>query len=328
MGGGRGRVCSGSTPSMRSVDLGALPPGLSLMSDGTVTGQPMSAGRYNLRVQAAQAGLTSATADYVIDVRAAPSDAGTPTDASLTVDANFADAEAVGADALTPHRDASLVADAAGDAGPSDDAGPSVDVGSSGEDATVDSGAAMGRDAQFDADAGESRDIDGGAGDARNRPPSAPRLHAPADAARGLTPPITFRWGASSDPDGDALTYFLHVCEDPTFSACTPLPVSHVARMRAMYAGAGWLAGLLLILGALRRRLPRWLLVFALLVAACSSGDFERDDFACGGGQRGAELHHRRMITRALRLATAPRALRGARPSSRGRCCARSPRRS
>lgn len=61
-----------------------------------------------------------------------------------------------------------------------------------------------------------------------NRPPSAPVVTAPANgstvvvggttSAVAPTTPINITWNASSDPDGDAITYQWQVAADPTFA--------------------------------------------------------------------------------------------------------------
>ena len=50
-----------------------------------------------------------------------------------------------------------------------------------------------------------------------NNPASAAKLIAPADGEVNVDPPTTFEWTPSIDPDGDAVTYDLMVCDDPNF---------------------------------------------------------------------------------------------------------------
>jgi hypothetical protein len=58
----------GVKPYHWTVTAGVLPPGLSLSDDGTVSGEPTTAGKYGFTIQAADSGDSKATIPGVIDV--------------------------------------------------------------------------------------------------------------------------------------------------------------------------------------------------------------------------------------------------------------------
>lgn len=114
-------------------------------------------------------------------------------------------------------------------------------------------------------------------------PPTAPVLLSPENGAVDVSVPVTFKWQASTDPDGDALTYELAYATDPTMAGATVITVASTASsLDARYASAeAGGAGVVLLAGALwlgsapgRRRIMLALAAMALLlmVAACGSG--------------------------------------------------------
>ncbi len=130
----------------------------------------------------------------------------------------------------------------------------------------------------------------GGFGSPGNYRPEAPQLVSPADGETGLDTTVEFVWERSTDPDGDTVTYNLHVCEDNGFTTgCISREnISSAWNGGIYYAGAG--SGLLLFVtifagGALilKRKGKTALLLVVILISAsalvsCGSG---------GGGSGG-----------------------------------------
>lgn len=112
-------------------------------------------------------------------------------------------------------------------------------------------------------------------------PPSIPELISPSDGQTGLGTTVTFVWVASSDPEGDTLTYSVTVCEDTGFEGCDPELVtqSKPRKTNMMFAGYGigfLMAGMILISGIRNRRTVLMViglfLLTGLLQTSCSSG--------------------------------------------------------
>jgi YVTN family beta-propeller protein len=103
-----------------------------------------------------------------------------------------------------------------------------------------------------------------------NNPPSKPELVYPAINQTGLGTEVTFIWKKSTDPDGDAITYNLYVCEDPGFIGCHPMQTASLYENRYFFAGISGLAGLLvvgiMISGGLSRRRKILFLITVILV--------------------------------------------------------------
>jgi len=119
-----------------------------------------------------------------------------------------------------------------------------------------------------------------------NNPPSAPTLVYPANTQAGLSTPVTFIWKKSSDPDGDPVTYNLHVCEDQSFAGCSPVQIASVDKEKVIYAGMGvWHATGLFLFGiviSLRLQKRKVLLLFAMILTALTLF------ISCGGGGGGS----------------------------------------
>ncbi len=128
-----------------------------------------------------------------------------------------------------------------------------------------------------------------GLSSAANNVPVAPVLVTPEDGTTGLASPVLLGWNASTDPDGDTLSYQLYLCDNAGFSGCdTPLYMAaYVASASYENRGislAGTGIGIVLIgialSGGLSRRRKMALLLAALLMAGALLG-------ACGGGGGG-----------------------------------------
>jgi len=128
-----------------------------------------------------------------------------------------------------------------------------------------------------------------------NNPPSMPELIVPADGQPQLTTTLAFVWEKSSDPDGDALTYDLYVCEDGEFmTGCiNETGISYHPDNSIYYAGITGSGTVLLIMGGImifmgihgeRRKISLLLAIMAIagiLLISCGSG---------GGGSSGGEV--------------------------------------
>ncbi len=51
-----------------------------------------------------------------------------------------------------------------------------------------------------------------------NNPPSRPKPKSPKHRGKGHGKKVEFTWEKSTDPDGDRVSYQLHICEDPSFT--------------------------------------------------------------------------------------------------------------
>lgn len=115
-----------------------------------------------------------------------------------------------------------------------------------------------------------------------DNPPSKPELLYPTNDLTLLQTPITFRWKKSVDPDGDAVTYDLYVCENQSFTGCYPARLSSVdtksssAASIVGYAAGLFVIGLIVSDGLSRRRkillLLAVVLVFGMLFVSCGGG--------------------------------------------------------
>jgi hypothetical protein len=112
-------------------------------------------------------------------------------------------------------------------------------------------------------------------------PPSIPQLIYPSNNQIGLKTTLEFSWEKCSDPDGDSITYNLHVCEDGDFiTGCiTNENISFANKKEIYYAGTG--TGLLLfgvvLAGNIKGRKKIALLLAVLVITAVLS-------ISCGSG--------------------------------------------
>jgi len=113
-----------------------------------------------------------------------------------------------------------------------------------------------------------------------NTPPTTVALVSPADGATGLGTSLPFVWKTATDPDGDSLSYQFFLCEDQTFTGCTPTVVASVEKA-IDYAGAGGLLPLVIfgtVLGGIGLRRRKWLMMAIVslaivgLVSSCGGG--------------------------------------------------------
>jgi len=80
-----------------------------------------------------------------------------------------------------------------------------------------------------------------GLSSATNNPPSSSDLISPANGQKGLGKKVGFRWKKTKDPDGDAVSYSLYLCNDPNLATgCTSITVADSGILRSSsitYAG-------------------------------------------------------------------------------------------
>jgi hypothetical protein len=118
-----------------------------------------------------------------------------------------------------------------------------------------------------------------------NNPPSVPKLIYPINGEIVDPTSVTFKWEASSDPDGDTIEYELYYCEDPDFTNCTQQKITTAKTEKVIYAGIGGLGAGLMLFGAMfsgdisRRR--KILLLIAGMILSLSLLT------SCGGGGGG-----------------------------------------
>lgn len=116
-----------------------------------------------------------------------------------------------------------------------------------------------------------------------NGAPGAPSLYLPADQAKDVAQPVVFQWIKSKDADGEAVTYHLWYCTNPSFFGCTPVDVTETTTtagspLRNTLAGlGGYGAGMMLagfaIVGGVRfkRKIFFFIAVLAISVMAVSA---------------------------------------------------------
>jgi hypothetical protein len=131
-----------------------------------------------------------------------------------------------------------------------------------------------------------------GLSSAFNNPPSSFALVYPPEGQRDLMTTVTFTWKKSIDPDGDAVTYDVHACEDINFTGgCLhETGIAFLMNKGVYYAGiAGNGTGLLLLAGSMlivgiplnRQRISfliSIMVITGVLLISCGSG---------GGGSSG-----------------------------------------
>ena len=110
-----------------------------------------------------------------------------------------------------------------------------------------------------------------------NAPPSAPTLISPNNGQTGLGTTVDFQWNASTDADGDAITYDFFICENDTFTGtdCGATTVAAAAlkglTQFASYGGGLFVFGIACI-GGLKRKTPALMLTAGLALSACGGG--------------------------------------------------------
>ncbi len=110
-------------------------------------------------------------------------------------------------------------------------------------------------------------------------PPSPPELVFPADGQTGLGTTVTFGWNKSEDSNADTITYSLTVCEDSSFTGCSPEDVAKVVGKSTYYAGlslVGLIVGMVMIGGVKGRRkiglFIAGIIITASFVTSCDGG--------------------------------------------------------
>ncbi|NOZ68262.1 MAG: hypothetical protein GXP46_03230 [Deferribacteres bacterium] len=141
----------------------------------------------------------------------------------------------------------------------------------------------------------------GGFGSPGNYRPEAPQLVSPEDGATGLDTTVEFVWKKSTDPDGDPVTYSLHVCEDGGFTTgCISREnISSTGNRGIYYAGGGsglLLFGMIFAGGALKGKRRTALLLVIIMISAsvlvsCGSG---------GGGHGGGNPDNSDQLTQTV----------------------------
>jgi len=116
-----------------------------------------------------------------------------------------------------------------------------------------------------------------------NNPPSSPALAYPANGQVNVDLPVVFAWYRSTDPDGDAVTYDLFVCDNPSFTGCdvpkNPSPIASAVKTGGLFAaGVGFMVLGMVLGGSISRRKKAALLIAILavavmLLAACGGDD-------------------------------------------------------
>ena len=136
----------------------------------------------------------------------------------------------------------------------------------------------------------------GGFGSPGNYRPEAPQLVSPGDGVTGLDTTVEFVWKKSTDPDGDAVTYNLYVCEDGGFTrgCISREDISATANKGIYYAGTGsglLLFGMIFAGGALKGNRKTALLLVVIMISAgalvsCGSGGGSRDSSSPDNGDQ------------------------------------------
>lgn len=118
-----------------------------------------------------------------------------------------------------------------------------------------------------------------------NNPPSIPQLVSPANYQMDLETTAEFQWEKSVDPDGDAVTYDLYICEDENFatSCITETNIASAQQGSIFYADLG-LDRTLLLLGIIigfmniaadRDKIKRYIIaiiITGMLLVSCGGG--------------------------------------------------------
>ncbi|MFV2056813.1 MAG: tandem-95 repeat protein [Thiohalomonadales bacterium] len=124
-----------------------------------------------------------------------------------------------------------------------------------------------------------------------NRAPSAPVLIAPTDGENVTGSTVTFDWKASTDSDGDKVSYLVYYCNDINFSACDGKRIAQTGNPLLLLSLSAPATGLFLfgiMLPAYQRR--KWLMagttiLLILWLSACSNAADE-----AGGSKKPTDL--------------------------------------
>ncbi|NOZ70174.1 MAG: hypothetical protein GXP46_13250 [Deferribacteres bacterium] len=103
-----------------------------------------------------------------------------------------------------------------------------------------------------------------------NSPPSKPQLVSPADGRTGLETTVEFRWLKSTDPDGDAVTYTLYVC-DTSGCITSENTASLINNANMLYyagTGSGLLVFGIVLAGGMRGKKKTALLLVIIMAAS------------------------------------------------------------
>ncbi|NOY83773.1 MAG: hypothetical protein GXO96_02920, partial [Nitrospirae bacterium] len=133
-----------------------------------------------------------------------------------------------------------------------------------------------------------------------NAAPTAPELISPENGETGLGTTVDFQWKASTDANGDALTYDFFICDSNTFvgADCGPTIVTAAVTKGltafASYGGGLFIFGIVLM-GGLKRKKPAFMIALiltaGLVLGACNSGG--------GGGGGSVTLSHQQSALKA-----------------------------
>ena len=117
-----------------------------------------------------------------------------------------------------------------------------------------------------------------------NNPPVAATLVYPNDEATDMETELTFRWQTTTDPDGDAVTYQLFVCEDADFTDCNALydtaTAFHLNKTPRSNKMLAFLGGTMLVGAIVSRRRKTWLMFGLVMIISFSF-------VSCGGSGGG-----------------------------------------
>jgi len=119
-----------------------------------------------------------------------------------------------------------------------------------------------------------------------NNPPSEPALVFPAHGQRGLGKKVGMKWKKSKDPDGDVVTYDVHICSDEslTTDCTTGMNILALSNTNIYYAGVGtgflFVGMIVTLLFGSKNKRKLALLAVAVLIATIPI-------ISCGGGGAG-----------------------------------------
>ncbi|MCF6255731.1 MAG: hypothetical protein L3K25_05430 [Gammaproteobacteria bacterium] len=124
-----------------------------------------------------------------------------------------------------------------------------------------------------------------------NAPPSAPILISPDNGQTGLGTTVDFQWNASTDANGNAMTYDFFICDNDTFvgtdcGTTTVVAAAIIGLTQLASFGNGLFILGIACMGGLKRKTPALMLMLAagLVLSACGGGS--------GGGGGNVVLSH------------------------------------